>query len=101
MALRTSLVSAELVRSKGAAASLALLYRRKVFLILRYDHTWAFPGGSLEEGEKSLPGALREFVEEVGSPAPLRNPNGSNGLYKPWKKAHPLDCHDTRTPSGS
>lgn len=70
MELRTSLVSAELVRYNGAAASLALLYRRKVFLILRYDHTWAFPGGSLEEGEKSLPGALREFVEEVGVAPP-------------------------------
>ena len=39
-------------------------------MILRHDRTWAFPGGSLEEGEKSLQGALREFEEEVGVAPP-------------------------------
>jgi ADP-ribose pyrophosphatase YjhB (NUDIX family) len=28
--------------------------------------TWAVPGGALNEGEGPVPGALREFAEEVG-----------------------------------
>lgn len=61
------------MKSKRAAASIALLYGGKVFLILRHDRTWAFPGGSLEGGEKSLQGALREFEEEIGvAPPPFQ-----------------------------
>ncbi len=73
MARKLLRASVELVRSKRAAASIALLCRGKVFMILRHDHTWAFPGGSLEEGEKSLQGALREFEEEIGvAPPPYK-----------------------------
>ncbi len=57
------------MKSKGAA-SLALLCRGKVFMILRHDFTWAFPGGSLNSDEKSLQAALREFEEEVGVTPP-------------------------------
>ena len=32
--------------------------------------TWEMPGGGLDEGEEPLAGALREFSEEVGMPAP-------------------------------
>jgi 8-oxo-dGTP pyrophosphatase MutT (NUDIX family) len=39
-------------------------------MILRHDFTWAFPGGSLEKGEKSLQAALREFEEEIGVEPP-------------------------------
>lgn len=59
----------ELVKSKSSA-SLALVCRGRVFMILRHDFTWAFPGGSLEPGEKSLQAALREFREEIGVEPP-------------------------------
>jgi 8-oxo-dGTP pyrophosphatase MutT (NUDIX family) len=66
---RPLLALVELVKSKGAA-SLALLCRGKVFMILRHDFTWAFPGGSLDSEEKSLQAALREFQEEIGVAPP-------------------------------
>jgi predicted NUDIX family NTP pyrophosphohydrolase len=37
------------------------------------DRAWSIPKGLLEEGEHPLEAALREFAEEIGSPAPARD----------------------------
>ena len=34
------------------------------------DRAWSFPKGLVEEGEDALAAARREFVEEIGVPAP-------------------------------
>lgn len=34
------------------------------------EHAWSFPKGVLDAGEDELAGARREFVEELGVPAP-------------------------------
>ncbi|MFH1668529.1 MAG: NUDIX hydrolase [Candidatus Woesearchaeota archaeon] len=32
----------------------------------RYEHTWHFPGGRLDEGDTEIEGLLRELDEEIG-----------------------------------
>lgn len=34
------------------------------------EHAWSIPKGEAEPGESDLTAALREFAEEIGSPAP-------------------------------
>jgi predicted NUDIX family NTP pyrophosphohydrolase len=40
------------------------------FWAKRHEHAWSIPKGLLEPGEEPLPAALREFAEEIGTPAP-------------------------------
>ena len=67
-------------------------------MILRHDFTWAFPGGSLELGEKSLQGALREFVEEVGThPPPYKILTAATGVT-PHGRRHTLWVAECQEP---
>jgi len=40
------------------------------FWARKQEHAWSIPKGEAEPGERDLDVALREFAEEVGSPAP-------------------------------
>lgn len=66
-----------MLRSAGV-----LLYRRRPslevliahlggpFWVRKDERAWTFPKGLCDEGEDEFAGALREFAEEIGSPAP-------------------------------
>ena len=40
------------------------------FWARKQEHAWSIPKGDAEPGERDLDVAMREFAEEVGSPAP-------------------------------
>ena len=40
------------------------------FWARKQEHAWSIPKGEADEGESDLDVALREFAEELGSPAP-------------------------------
>lgn len=44
----------------------SVLLVRRSESCLHYPNTWASPGGSIERGESSLLGAVRECCEEIG-----------------------------------
>jgi predicted NUDIX family NTP pyrophosphohydrolase len=43
------------------------------FWARKTDHSWSLPKGEYQEDEDPLTAALREFAEEIGTPAPARD----------------------------
>ncbi|MDP1828816.1 MAG: NUDIX domain-containing protein [Archangium sp.] len=59
-----------LIRGDGLAREVLLVHPGGPFWARKDEGAWSLPKGLLDEGEEPLAAAQREFMEEVGHPAP-------------------------------
>lgn len=56
--------------SKSSELEVWIAHMGGPFWARKKDHSWSIPKGEYLDGENPLAAALREFAEEMGSPAP-------------------------------
>jgi predicted NUDIX family NTP pyrophosphohydrolase len=75
-----------LFRERERELEVLLVHPGGPFWAKKDEHAWSIPKGEIDEGEDPLSAALREFAEEIGSPAPAGEPIPLEPVNQPGGK---------------